>query len=145
MLAEVVTALRRPLAGQFPYLRPPAAQLAVVAVAAASDFFDGILARRFGGSRVGPFIDPVADKAFMAAAFLTVATRGGLHPFEIAAVLLRDIVAALGFAGSWMLRRPVALPAPAGRQAVTVAQWLTLGAFLAPTPPRPPPAWAPHS
>src|SRR5260370_5103107 len=85
MLAEVVTALRRPLAGQFPYLRPPAAQLAVVAVAAASDFFDGILARRFGGSRVGPFIDPVADKAFMVPAFLTVATRGGLDPFVIAA------------------------------------------------------------
>ena len=53
--ADVVTALRLPLAVLFPFLRPPAAQLAVVAVAAASDFFDGILARRFGGSRVGPF------------------------------------------------------------------------------------------
>src|SRR5260370_3688506 len=106
MLAEVVTALRRPLAGQFPYLRPPAAQLAVVAVAAASDFFDGILARRFGGSRVGPFIDPVADKAFMVAAFLTVATRGGLHPFEIAAVLLPGILAGRGLRATRVWAQP---------------------------------------
>ena len=88
-VADVLTALRLPLAVVFPFLREPAAQLAVVAVAAASDFFDGILARRFGGSRVGPFIDPVADKAFMVSAFVVVATRGGLHPLEIAAVLLK--------------------------------------------------------
>ena len=141
-VADVLTALRLPLAAAFPLLRQPVAQLAVVAVVAATDFFDGILARRIGGSRVGPFIDPVADKAFMLAAFLTVALRGGLDPLEIAAVLLRDIVAALGFAASWMLRRPVALPARAGGKAVTVAQLLTLVAFVADSPLVRPLAWA---
>jgi len=141
-VADVLTALRLPLAALFPFLRQPAAQLAVVTVAAATDFFDGLLARRFGSSRVGPFIDPVADKAFMVAAFLTVVTRGGLHPLEIAAVLLRDIVAALGFAGSWVLRRPVALPARAGGKAVTVGQLLTLVAFIADSPLVRPLAWA---
>ena len=141
-VADVLTALRLPLAAVFPFLRQPLAQLAVVAVVAATDFFDGLLARRFGGSRVGPFIDPVADKAFMVSAFVVVATRGGLHPLEIAAVLLRDIVAALGFAGSWMLRRPVALPARAGGKAVTVGQLLTLVAFIAASPLVRPLAWA---
>lgn len=141
-VADVLTALRLPLAAVFPFLRQPLAQLVVVAVVAATDFFDGILARRFGGSRVGPFIDPVADKAFMVSAFVVIATRGGLHPLEIAAVLLRDIVAALGFAGSWMLRRPVALPARAGGKAVTVGQLLTLVAFIAASPLVRPLAWA---
>lgn len=141
-VADVLTALRLPLAAVFPFLRQPAAQLAVVTVAAASDFFDGMLARRLGGSRVGPFIDPLADKAFMLAAFLTVAARGGLYPLEIVAVLLRDIVAALGFAGSWVLRRPVALPARAGGKAVTVGQLLTLVAFIAESPLVRPLAWA---
>ncbi len=78
----------------------------------------------------------------MVSSFLTVATRGGLPPLEIAAVLLRDIVAALGFAGSWMLRRPVALPARAGGKAVTVGQVLTLVAFIAESPLVRPLAWA---
>jgi phosphatidylglycerophosphate synthase len=141
-VADVVTALRLPLAVLFPFLHQPGAQLAVVAAAAASDLFDGMLARRFGGSRVGPFIDPVADKAFMLAAFLTVAVKGGLYPLEIVAVLLRDVVAALGFAGSWVLRRPVALPARAGGKAVTVGQLLTLVAFVAESPLVRPLAWA---
>src|SRR2546430_1896733 len=80
----------------------------------ARDFVDGILARRFGGSRVGAVIDPIADKAFMASAFLTVASRGLLEWYELLGVLLRDILAVLGFLGSWVLRRPVALPARAG-------------------------------
>src|SRR5260370_36382784 len=105
MLAEVVTALRRPLAGQFPYLRPPAAQLAVVAVAAASGFFDGILARRFGGSRVGPFIDPVADKAVMAAALLRVPARGGAQPVRTARLTRRWHAGPVGASGVSKLHR----------------------------------------
>src|SRR2546425_12645465 len=102
--------------------------------AAASDFFDGMLARRFGSSRVGAVLDPIADKLFMAAAFLTVARSGLLHPLEIVAVLARDIVAALGYAGSWLLRRPTALPARAGGKVVTVLQLLTLAACITASP-----------
>ena len=73
--ADVVTALRLPLAALFPFTHQPGWQLAIVGVAAATDFVDGILARRFGGSRAGAMLDPIADKAFAAAAFLTVASR----------------------------------------------------------------------
>jgi phosphatidylglycerophosphate synthase len=140
--ADVVTALRLPLAALFPFAHRPAWQLAIVVAAAATDFLDGILARRFGGSRAGAVLDPIADKAFAAAAFLTVASRGMLAWYELVGVLLRDILAVLGFLGTWLLRRPVALPARAGGKAVTVAQLLTLVAFIASSPLVRPLAWA---
>jgi len=140
--ADVVTALRLPLAALFPFTHQPAWQLVIVGLAAATDFVDGILARRIGASRAGAVLDPVADKAFAAAAFLTVASRGMLAWYELVGVLLRDILAVLGFFGTWLLRRPVALPARAGGKAVTVAQMLTLVAFIADSPLVRPLAWA---
>ena len=140
--ADVLTALRVPLAVAFPFVHHPGAQLAVVAAVAATDFFDGMLARRFGSSRAGAVLDPVADKLFMAAAFLTVARSGRLHPIEIVGVLTRDIVAALAFLGAWIGRRPATLPARAGGKAVTVCQLLTLVAFIADSPLVRPLAWA---
>src|SRR5438132_1656276 len=104
--ADVLTALRVPLAVAFPFVHHPGAQLGVVAAVAVTDFFDGMLARRFGSSRAGAVLDPVADKLFMAAAFLTVARSGRLHPIEIAGVLARDIAAALAFLGAWIGRPP---------------------------------------
>jgi CDP-diacylglycerol---glycerol-3-phosphate 3-phosphatidyltransferase len=140
--ADVVTALRLPLAALFPFVHQPMWELAIVGVAAATDFADGRLARRFGSSRVGAVLDPIADKAFMAAAFLTLASRGVLAWYELVGVLLRDILAVLGFAATWMLRTPVALPARPGGKAVTVAQLVTLGALIVDSPLGPPLAWA---
>src|SRR6184192_3525810 len=140
--ADLLTALRLPLAAAFPFVHQPAWQLALVGAAAASDFFDGMLARRFGASRAGAVLDPTADKVFMAAAFLTVARTGLLHPLEIVGVVARDIVAALGYVGAWLWRRPTALPARAGGKAVTVLQLLTLVAFIARSPLVRPLAWA---
>jgi len=132
--ADVATALRFPLAAVFPFVRAPLWQLAIVAAAAATDVADGLLARRFGGSRVGAVLDPIADKVFMAVAFVTVALRGLLEWYELIGVLLRDLVAALGFVATWILRRPTALPARAGGKAVTIAQLLTLVAAIAESP-----------
>src|SRR5437773_3426439 len=132
--ADLLTALRLPLAAAFPFVHQPEWQLALVGAAAASDFFDGMLARRFGESRAGAVLDPTADKVFMAAAFFTVARTGLLHPLEILGVLARDIVAALGYVGAWLWRRPTPLPARAGGKAVTVLQLLTLVAFIARSP-----------
>jgi phosphatidylglycerophosphate synthase len=130
-VADVLTALRFPLAALFPFVRSPGWQLVIVAAAAASDVADGFLARRVGSSRAGAVLDPVADKAFMAVAFITVARRGLLAWYELVGVLLRDILAVLGFVATWLLRKPVALPARAGGKAVTIAQLLTLVAAIA--------------
>jgi len=126
----VLTALRFPLAALFPFVASPTWQLAIVAAAALSDVADGLLARRYGSSRAGAVLDPVADKFFMAVAFVTVARRGMLDWYELIGVLLRDILAVLGFLATWVLRRPVAVPARAGGKAVTIAQLLTLVAAI---------------
>ena len=57
-------------------------------------------------------------------------------------MLLRDIVATVAFLATVFTRRPRAIPARAGGKAVTVAQMLTLVAFLADSPFLRPMAWA---
>lgn len=139
---DVLTALRLPLAVAFLLVDGVQARLAIVVVAAATDFVDGIWARRIGGSRVGVVLDPVCDKAFMLAAFAVVYRSGVLTPLELLGVLIRDIVALVAFLATWALRRPTTLPARAGGKAVTVGQLLTLIAFLAQSDLVRPLAWA---
>ncbi|HEU4569850.1 MAG TPA: CDP-alcohol phosphatidyltransferase family protein [Gemmatimonadales bacterium] len=128
--ADLLTALRLPLAVAF-VLRPEAeTRLAILAVAAASDLADGWLARRIGGSRFGAFLDPVADRLFMAAAFAVVLFSGVLAWWEVLLVVLRDLLAALAFFVSLAGRRPRAIPARAGGKVVTLLQVVTLAAFV---------------
>ena len=117
-------------------------RLVILATAAATDLLDGPLARRFGCSALGSLLDPVADKLFMAAAFGVVAVSGRLAPYEVVGVLLRDIVATVAFAMTFYSHRPRAIPARTGGKAVTVAQMLTLVAFLTGSSLLQPMAWA---
>ena len=139
--ADLLSAARIPLAAAFP-LASDRWRMAILAIAAATDLLDGPLARRFGSSALGSLIDPVADKLFMASAFGVVAVSGRLAPYEIVGVLLRDIVATVAFLATVFSRRPRAIPARAGGKAVTVAQVLTLVAFLTRSPLLQPMAWA---
>jgi phosphatidylglycerophosphate synthase len=139
---DAVTLARLPLAAAFILVGDTWVRPVVLAVAVVTDLLDGFLARRFGGSRLGVALDPVADKLFMAAAFWVVLRRGLLHPLEIAGVLLRDVVALLAFLTTVVRGRPTTLPARAGGKAVTVGQVLTLVAFLAESDLVRPLAWA---
>jgi phosphatidylglycerophosphate synthase len=139
---DLLTALRVPLAAAFVLADDTGVRLGIVLVAAASDVADGIWARRLGGSRIGVVLDPVCDKLFMLAAFSVVFGSRALSIWEILGVLVRDLVAAVGFVASVVLRRPTTLPARAGGKAVTVGQVLTLVAFLAESPLMRPLAWA---
>jgi len=141
-VADALTVVRFPLAVLFPIAASPAWQLAIVAAAAVTDVADGMLARRLGSSRAGAILDPIADKVFMVTAFVTIARRGLLAWYELIGVLLRDLLAVLGFVATWLLRRPVAVPARAGGKAVTIAQLLTLVAAIAESPHVRPLAWA---
>jgi len=113
---------RLPLAVVFLVVDDPVVRASALALAALSDLLDGYLARRFGGSRFGAALDPVVDKLFMAAGFWVVLRSGRLNPFEITAVLLRDIVALLAYLTAVVLGRPTTLPARAGGKAVTVSR-----------------------
>ena len=117
-------------------------RLVILVAAGLTDLVDGLVARRWGSSRLGAFLDPVADKLFMAAAFGVVLVSGALHPLEIAGVLARDLAAALAFAATLVLKRPAAIPARLGGKIVTIGQLLTLLAFLTGSGYLRPLAWA---
>lgn len=141
-VADLLTATRVPLAVAFLLLPHAGWRLAILMVAAATDLLDGWLARRFGGSRLGAFLDPVADKLFMACAFTVVLLSRQLAWFEILGVMARDLAATAAFLTVAIRKRPAAIPARAGGKAVTVAQVLTVLAFLAESPLLRPLAWA---
>jgi phosphatidylglycerophosphate synthase len=140
-IADFFTVLRLPLAVAFP-LVGETWRLVVLTIAAASDLLDGFLARRIGSSRFGPFIDPVADKLFMAVAFGTVLFSGQLAWWELLGVLARDIAATVAFLVTTVRGRASAIPARAGGKAVTVLQVATLFAFVLGSPFLRPLAWA---
>lgn len=139
---DLLTALRLPLAAAFLAVEPAGLRLAILGTAAVTDVIDGMWARRLGGSRVGVFLDPVCDKLFMAVAYYVVYRSGTLTLWEVGGVLVRDVVAALGFLASLVLGHPTTLPARAGGKAVTVSQLLTLVAFVAGSDVLRPLAWA---
>lgn len=141
-LADILTVSRLPMALAFVLAPSNVVRLAILAAAAATDLLDGFIARRIGSSRFGSFLDPVADKLFMVCAFGIVLVSGRLAPFEVLAVLLRDVVATIAFATTLISRRPAAIPARLGGKAVTVGQVLTLVAFLLESPYLRPLAWA---
>ena len=140
--ADVLTAVRIPLAVAFVAIPDTGARLVILAAAAASDFADGFVARRWGGSRLGAFLDPVADKLFMACAFAVVLLSGALNLFEILGVLARDFATALAFLVTVLFSRPAAIPARLGGKAVTIGQLLTLLAFVLGSDLLRPVAWA---
>lgn len=140
--ADFITVVRLPLAVFFVLFEDAWWRLGVLALAAATDLLDGFLARRFGGSRFGAVLDPIADKLFMACAFGVVLFSGRLQFYEIVAALLRDIWATAAFVVTVFTGRPTAIPARLGGKAVTVAQMLTLLAFIANSSILRPLAWA---
>ena len=140
--ADIFTALRIPLAIAFLLVPDHEWRLVILASAAASDFADGFVARRWGGSRLGAFLDPVADKLFMACAFAVVLFSGALAPLEVLGVLARDVAAAVAFLTTVLLRKPAVIPARLGGKVVTIGQLLTLLAYLLESSLLRPVAWA---
>lgn len=140
--ADVITLARIPLAVAFPFAQSVTARLLLLVAAAATDFSDGWVARRFGSSRLGAILDPIADKLFMASAFGVVLMSGKLAPLEVVAVVIRDLVASIAFFITVARRRSTAIPARAGGKAVTLLQLLTLVAFVLDSAYLRPLAWA---
>jgi cardiolipin synthase (CMP-forming) len=66
------------------------------ALVGVTDYFDGYLARRMGSvSKLGAFLDPIADKFMVAAVLLmlvAVDRIAGLHVIAAIAILLREIM-----------------------------------------------------
>ncbi|MBW1722711.1 MAG: CDP-alcohol phosphatidyltransferase family protein [Deltaproteobacteria bacterium] len=64
-----------------------------------SDGLDGLLARLFNQkSRIGTYLDPIADKLLLVATFITLAIRGSLPSWLTVTVIARDVLILLGVA-----------------------------------------------
>ncbi|MDE2596397.1 MAG: CDP-diacylglycerol--glycerol-3-phosphate 3-phosphatidyltransferase [Sphingomonadales bacterium] len=68
---------------------------AVYCLMGITDYFDGYLARSYGTvSKLGQFLDPIADKIMVAAVILVLVAKGmiaGVHVVAALVILLREI------------------------------------------------------
>ncbi len=140
--ADLLTGVRIPLAIAFVLVPHTGWRLAFLWMAGISDFIDGFVARKWGSSRLGSVLDPVADKVFVAAAFGVVLVAGALTWWEVVAVLARDLAATAAFLATVAFRRPSAIQARVAGKIVTIGQLLVLWAFLLESTLLRPIAWA---
>jgi CDP-diacylglycerol--glycerol-3-phosphate 3-phosphatidyltransferase len=90
-------------------------------IAAASDYFDGIVARRHGTTTSGAFLDPLADKVIVLGSLyaLIICRPHGLKSFIIPAIIitLREIW--MSFYRAKAARKGISIPAS------RLAKWKT--------------------
>ncbi|MGK2962467.1 MAG: CDP-alcohol phosphatidyltransferase family protein [Gemmatimonadaceae bacterium] len=97
-LPNSISLSRLLLAFAFVVVDGTAWRLALIAAAAATDFFDGWFARRSRSSTVmGALIDPIADRLFVLAAVTSYLVEGKLGTGQYFIFLARDIATAVGF------------------------------------------------
>jgi CDP-diacylglycerol--glycerol-3-phosphate 3-phosphatidyltransferase len=104
--------------------------LVVGFIVAASDGLDGYIARRQGTTRSGAFLDPLADKAVVLGALITLATKGDLPWWPVVLISIREV--GMQLYRSWAGRRGVSIPARNSAKLKTFVQDLAVGACLAP-------------
>lgn len=66
--------------------------LVLFLIACMSDALDGWLARRYGGNTLGAMLDPLADKALLAGAYITLTMLHVLPLWLTILVLTRDVL-----------------------------------------------------
>lgn len=76
--------------------RADALAAALFVLAAATDFFDGRIARRMGPTRLGRILDPVADRLMLSSVAVVLAIRDLLPAWAVAILVGRDLLALVG-------------------------------------------------
>ena len=97
---------------------------------AASDGLDGYMARRHGTTRSGAFLDPLADKACVLAAMITLCVQGHLPWLPVILITIREV--GMQVYRSWVGRRGVSIPARKSAKLKTLVQDLAIGAVIIP-------------
>lgn len=91
MLPNLISALRIPLAFLF-LSSHPLVRIFAILMAMVTDVLDGFLARKLSAvSRLGTFIDPLADKVFVIFAFFILLQETPIETWKIASIFSRDI------------------------------------------------------
>ena len=99
-------------------------------VLAASDGLDGYLARRHGTTRSGAFLDPLADKAVVLGAFITLAAQGHLPWLPVLLITGREV--GMQLYRSWVGRKGVSIPARKSAKLKTLVQDIAIGTVIIP-------------
>jgi cardiolipin synthase len=69
------------------------AALLVLALAGASDWLDGVIARKYDqGSRLGELLDPAADRLYILVTLLVLAGRGDVPWWRVGVIVARELV-----------------------------------------------------
>ena len=98
----------------------------VFACAAATDGFDGYVARRWDlVSGFGQFLDPLADKLLVGTALIALALDGRLPWWAVGVILFREFAVGVGLR-IWLARRGRALPASRAAKIKTGLQILAV-------------------
>jgi CDP-diacylglycerol--glycerol-3-phosphate 3-phosphatidyltransferase/cardiolipin synthase len=108
------------------------AAFVVFAIAGITDYLDGYLARAQGTvSKIGVFLDPIADKIMVAAVIVMLIASGIVHGFAVVAaliILLREII--VSGLREYLATLQVSLPVSALAKWKTSFQMLSLGALV---------------
>ena len=105
--------------------------LVVFILAGVSDMADGLIARTWQQkSRLGSYLDPLADKLLMAASFVTLSIYHQIPPWLTVLVLSRDVILAVGVVIFRLADIPLVVrPSLAGKWTTTF-QLITVGFVL---------------
>jgi CDP-diacylglycerol--glycerol-3-phosphate 3-phosphatidyltransferase len=97
---------------------------------AVTDGVDGALARRFGTTRSGAFLDPLADKILVLGALFALVAADRFWWFPVALIAAREVVISLFRAQ--LGRQGLAVPARPLAKVKTVTQEVAVGLALLP-------------
>jgi CDP-diacylglycerol---glycerol-3-phosphate 3-phosphatidyltransferase len=99
-------------------------------ILAGSDGLDGYMARRQGTTRSGAFLDPLADKAVVLGALITLSVQGHLPALPVALITAREV--GMQLYRAWAARRGVSIPARPSAKIKTLVQDIAVGTCIIP-------------
>jgi cardiolipin synthase len=105
--------------------------LIVFVLAGLSDGLDGLIARIFNQrSRLGEFLDPLADKILLVSSFVVLAVRGFVPSWLTVVVISRDVLILLGVLILFMNRQDIIIRPSLLSKITTCVQLLSVFVVL---------------
>jgi phosphatidylglycerophosphate synthase len=132
-VANWISLSRLLLAAAFATFDATATRVTLIGIAAVTDYLDGFIARRSNSAtRWGALLDPFADRVFVLVAVSTFLLEGKTNTLGYFVMIFRDLMTAVGFLVSRMVRwlRPVEFKARWPGKVVTAMQLATFLAVL---------------
>ncbi|MEN2994413.1 MAG: CDP-diacylglycerol--glycerol-3-phosphate 3-phosphatidyltransferase [Thermodesulfovibrio sp.] len=90
--------------------------LKIVIVAGLTDSLDGIIARKYGQvSKLGTFLDPLADKIFLLTIMITYYIHELIPRWFLVVILIRDITVVFGWLQLYLKKKKIIKPTVLGK------------------------------